>query len=165
VGSAVWLGLWSGSAIVLRISPIGTYLLSDRTAFIGDYIRWVPAAWISANGNRDNPTKAFGDTSALKAGPMAEFMLYPTVAGGFLHYLDIAAFYQTDFYGIAEAEGGTVGWTPVNPNLFLGAINSAYKPYFVNGFLELRGEFTDVNVGTLGMTNLLAHNYESDYLR
>jgi hypothetical protein len=155
----------SGSAVTVSssrgvsVTGMATYLLSEST-FIGDYVRWVPAIWASANGNWDNPTKTFGDTSALKVGPMAEFMLYPKSAGGFLNYFEISPYYQTDFYGIAQAQGATIAWTPANPNFSLGGLNPFYKPSFINGFLVLRAEFTDLNVTNPGMTNLIAHNYE-----
>lgn len=155
----------SGSSVVvsnsqsITINGLATYLLAPAR-FIGDYVRWVPAMWISANGNWDNPTKQFGDTSALKVGPKAEFLLYPQEAGGFLNYVDIAPFYQTDFYGIAQAGGMTVGWSPINYDMLLGGSSKLSPNALIDGFWELRAEATDLDVSVPGHTNLIAHNYE-----
>ena len=142
----------------ISISGLATYLIEPSMP-IGDYWRWVPAIWVSANGNWDNPTKAFGDTSALKLGPKAEFMVFPQAAHGFLNYFDVAPFVQTDFYGVTHAGGVSLGWSPVNPNLFLGEAATGYKPYFVDGFWELRADATNLDVSVPGHTNLLAHDY------
>src|ERR1700688_3975864 len=61
-----------GSSVVvsnsnsISINGMATYVFTPST-FIGDYLRWVPALWVSDNGNCDHPTKTFGETSALKA--------------------------------------------------------------------------------------------------
>ncbi len=154
----------SGNAVTvsssqsINISGLATYLLTEpqRTG----HVAWIPAFWVSATGNWDNPTKAFGDTSALKFGPKVEFQLYPSEAGGTLNYFDIAPFYQTDFYGKARAGGLTVSWTPVNANYFLGESRPGYGPRIVDGFWVLRFEATNLSVSDPGQTNLVKQDYQ-----
>jgi hypothetical protein len=120
---------------------------------------YVPSLWVSANGNWDNPTKPFGDTSALKVGPEVDFLFL----GKFDSYVGLAPFYQTDFYGRAKAEGGTVSWTPSYHNLFLNGAPDSFKvfrPTIIDGFLELRAEATYLSVTQPGQTNLNKGSYE-----
>jgi hypothetical protein len=136
-----------------------TYLLAQRNDISND-LAWLPALWVFGNGNWDNPTKAFGDTSAVKVGPKAEFLLYPIGESQWSSYFEVAPFYQTDFYGKAEAGGVSFDWMPFNRNFFLGGMPDGFRPTLLAGFLELVGEATDVSVVQPGQTNLVAHDYE-----
>jgi hypothetical protein len=138
---------------------LATYLLTPVIP-IGGYLQAVPAMWILANGNWDDPTKAFADTSALKIGPKAEFMLDAFTAGGVVNFFDLAPYYQTDFYGRAQAWGASASWTPVYNELFLGGVRTGSKPYAVDGFWELRAEATNLDVVTPGQTNFIKHDYQ-----
>jgi hypothetical protein len=145
----------------LTFTGMATYLVAERQSINSDRtLEWVPSLWIYGNGNWDNPTKTFGDTSALKAGPKAEFLLHPVDRLNVYQFFDIAPFYQTDFYGKAEAEGLTASWMPVNQEWFLGASPNNFKPSFADGFLELRAESTAVDVRNPGQTLLTPQTYE-----
>jgi hypothetical protein len=145
----------------VTLTGMATFLLADRSDAIpsGD-VEWIPALWIYGNGNWDNPTKAFGDTSALKIGPKAEFLFHPLNGSQWSSYVDIAPFLQTDFYGDAHAGGGTVSLMPVNRELFLGGMPDGYKPKYLSGFVELRAEAENLDVTRPGRTNLVVHDYQ-----
>jgi hypothetical protein len=91
---------------------------------IGDEkVDMIPSLWVSGNGNWDQPTKAFGDTSAVKAGGEFDFRFSPIaeqVPGSSYWelYAGVAPFYQTDLYGQASAGGVTFSLTPFNRGLF-----------------------------------------------
>jgi hypothetical protein len=128
---------------------------------VGDtQVMSIPSLWVSANGNWDHPTKAFGDTSALKIGPEADFEFISMHPGEqFFSYLGIAPFYQTDFYGKAQAAGATLSWSPSYRPFFLNASNLD-NPSIVDGFVVLRPEATYLNVEQVGQTNLNKGSYE-----
>lgn len=135
-----------------------SWLLVDKGEFGGENVLFMPSLWVSANGNWDHPTKAFGDTSALKVGPELDFLFVPQ-QGDFMTYFGVAPFYQTDFYSQAQAEGVTLSWTPSYPALYLMQPGPII-PGLVDGFLELRAEATYLNVGQPGHTLLRQGSYE-----
>jgi hypothetical protein len=143
----------------ITFSGLATILLQDPLIFEGDKA-WVPALWLSANGNWDNPTKTFGDTSALKGGGKIEYTGGTVGGTNWSNYFDASAFYQTDFYGIAEAQGAAVSWSPMNTDLFLGGADPTVRTNLAAGFWEMRAEFADVDVTIPGHTLLRSHNYE-----
>jgi hypothetical protein len=128
-------------------------------------VTFVPSFSVSANGSWDQPTKSFGDTSALKVGPEFAFLYDP---GGplfqtFLAYVSVAPFYQTDFYGKASAEGATLSFTPAYQDWLLFGPNPNFSKYtggLFDGFLEVRAEATYLNVGQPGQTLLHQGSYE-----
>lgn len=144
----------------ITMTGMATYVFEPKqTLFHNDDLDWAASVWLSANGNWDSPTRAFGDTSALKMGPRLEFDLHHTLGTNFTSLFDIAPYFQTDFYGKAQAGGASIGWTPLNTDLYLGGIPDG-KPGAVAGFVVLRAEATNLNVAAPGMTNLIAHDYE-----
>jgi hypothetical protein len=145
----------------ITFTGMATFLLADRSAAVpsGD-VEWIPAFWIYGNGNWDNPTKAFGDTSAFKIGPKAEFLFHPVNGSQWSTYVDVAPFLQTDFYGIAHAGGGSISLMPYNRELFLGGMPDGPIPRYLAGFVELRAEAENLKVTIPGQTNLLAHDYQ-----
>jgi hypothetical protein len=155
----------SGLASVALLNPDPFYRGAWPLDFIGAVA--MPSLWVSANGNSDQPTKPFGDTSALKAGIEGD-VLFPDrvdLPGTNLHlfdmnYFGVAPFYQTDFYGHAQAEGATVSWTPSNHDIFVMGAPDDFKPTLVDGFLEIRAEATYLNVGQPGHTLLHQGSYE-----
>jgi hypothetical protein len=131
------------------------------------WIYAVPSIWVSGNGNWDHPTKAFGDTSALKAGGEMDFLFSPIAAQSsanyFMTYVGVSGFHQTDFYGLASADGATISVTPSNHELFLMGSPPGFSRNtggLMDGFLELRGEATYLNVSNPGATLLHAGPYE-----
>ena len=135
--------------------------LSDQWVYM------VPSLWISGNGNWDKPTKAFGDTSAVKAGGELDFLLFPSAiqndANYWSTYFGVAPFYQTDLYGQASAEGATVSLTPSNHQFFLMGSPPGFSREtggLFDGFLELRGEATYLDVSRPGATLLHQGSYE-----
>ena len=133
----------------------------------GQDVFFAPSLWVYGNGNWDEPMKSFGDTSALKIGPEVDFLFAPhgiqKLGETFENYVGLAPFYQTDFYGRAQAEGGTLSWTPSYPNLFLNAERPGFGEAtggLVDGFIELRAETTYLDVTQPGQTNLHQGSYE-----
>jgi len=147
----------TSKTINFTIGGMGTYAWDQYK--VSDSLYFVPAVWIYAKGTWDQPTKNIGEISALELGPKAEFQISGTGENPYINYLELAPYYQTDFYGRAQAEGFSASWTPVNANYFLGAVNPAYKPYLVDGFLELRAESAVLNVTDPGYTYLTRHTY------
>ena len=75
----------SGLASFAFINPesdfgwnIGT--LTDQSVYM------VPSLWVSGSGNWDQPTKPFGDTSAVKAGGELDFLLFPSAVQNTANY-------------------------------------------------------------------------------
>jgi hypothetical protein len=145
----------------VNFTGLSTYLLAQRMDAVpsGD-VEWLPALWIYGNGNWDHPAKAFGDTSALQVGPKAEFLFHPINGSPWSSYVDVAPFFQTDFYGDAEAGGGSVRWMPLNKNLFLGGVPDGFQSTYLTGFMELIAEAENLNVVRPGQTNLTQHDYQ-----
>ena len=120
---------------------------------------FVPSFEVSANGNYDHPTRAFGDTSALKFGPNFTFQqAVPTFNSSGNIYTSVIPFYQTDFYGRASAEGVTLAFLPLIEDLSLGTPGKVQLPYSVS-FLAVRPSFTYLNVEQPGMTLLTKREY------
>jgi hypothetical protein len=96
--------------------------------------------------------------STLKFGPEIDFEIQER-GNPFWQYIGLAPFYQTDFYGIAQAEGGTVSWTPSYHPLFI--LGSPLEgPQLIDGFVEPRFEATYLNVEKQGQTNLHVGSYD-----
>jgi hypothetical protein len=149
----------SGLASLVIIPPYSLPPIGDQNVDV------VSSIAVSANGNWDHPTKTFGETSALKAGPEFDFLFSPTTeqqpgAPYFTTYAGVGAFYQTDFYGKAQAEGATLSLTPSNWRLHLMGSDKLLIPQYVDGFFEVRAEATYLNVGQPGHTNLHIGSYE-----
>jgi hypothetical protein len=122
---------------------------------------WMPAVWVSANGNWDNPLKPTTDLNALKTG--FDFQFHHEPGGSVLRFLNddyysIAPYYQTDFRGVAHAEGVRLAWEPVLSAAYLGQSNGPLNN-FINGFWEVRPETTFLEVSNPGLTNLTRGSY------
>jgi hypothetical protein len=156
----------SGLVSYAFVNPNTNYAWNIGEAF-GQRINAVPSFWTFGNGNWDHPTKSFGDTSALKVGGEMDFHFSPISeqesANYFETFVGIAPFHQTDFYGLARADGATVSITPSNHALFLMGAPPGFSRNtggLVDGFVELRGEATYLNVSDPGATLLHPGPYE-----
>ena len=145
----------------MTVAGIASYTLFKNPAPIGNNFQWVPAVWVSANGTLDNPLKTTTDFNALKSGLDFQFQHYG--GGSFLPFLDedyysIAPYYQTDFQGVAHAEGVRLAWEPIFSAAYLGSSNPTNN--FIDGFWEIRPETTFLSVTNPGLTNLFRGSYE-----
>jgi hypothetical protein len=152
----------SSQALVVSGMASYAFIPDNKVTWIGKLgdvdVDAVPSIWLYGAGNWDFPTKTFGETSAAKIGGEIDFELQPP-GSELWHYLGISPFYQTDFYGVARAEGATLSWTPAYRPL--GILESPFdKPDLVDGFLELRAESTYLHVENPGFTNMRRGDYE-----
>ena len=119
-------------------------------------LQLVPSFEVSANGNYDHPTKATGDTSALKLGP--NFTFQQSLPAGNDLYGSVLPFYQTDFYGHARAAGATFALVPAVSELSLAQTGGIVIPHTAT-FFELRPDLTYLAVEAQGQTLLQKRDY------
>jgi len=156
----------TASSDSLIFSGLASYAFipSDGNTWIGDiasnHVDFVPTFSLYGNGNWDHPTKTFGDTSVLKIGPDFNFATTPlSVDNQFYNFFGISPYYQSDFYGLARAEGASVSWTPAYQPLYI--MSSPFEnAKYINGYIEPRMEYTYLNVDIPGQTNLHHGTYD-----
>ena len=115
------------------------------------------APFVDAQGTINSPAKKT-DSNNLQVGLDAQL----SVLGGpiFDHqYFILTPYYQTDFNGTADIQGIRAGWEPVAPDIHLGGYFGVPNPY-VGWFWQLRGEFDEKHVTTVGSTGLALGNYD-----
>lgn len=115
------------------------------------------APFIDAQGTIDTPAKKT-DVHDLQAG----FDLQMNVLNGPLfddQYFILTPYYQTDFDGVAQVQGVTASWEPVNEDIHLGGYSGSPGPY-VGWYWQLQTQFDDKHVTTVGYTGLTKGNYE-----
>lgn len=115
------------------------------------------APFVDAQGTLDTPAKKT-DVHDLQAGFDAQL----NVLNGPLfddQYFILTPYYQTDFDGIAQAQGMTLSWEPVKEDIHLGGYSGSPGPY-VGWYWQLQTQFDEKHVSTVGHTGLTKGNYE-----
>jgi hypothetical protein len=116
------------------------------------------APFVDAQGTIDFPKKKT-DSNNLQAG----FDAQATILGGPFfddQYLILTPYVQTDFNGVAQIQGISAGWEPVNTTVHLGGyLTDPTNPYLA-WFWQLRGEFDEKHVSAVGSTGLTKGNYD-----
>jgi hypothetical protein len=143
----------------ITVNGIASYLLSPTTPgsqFLSGNLEFASAAWVSGNGTWDQPIKKFGEISALESG----FDLLFKHDGGIseAQYFAITPYYQTDFYGKAQAGGTELSGEVVRSDIYLGA-SPGVNNNFIDGYVAVRPEAIFLGVSNPGQTNLSTGNY------
>jgi len=113
------------------------------------------APWISAQGTINEPLKK-SEKSALSGGFDAQW----TIFGGLfnLQAFKVSPYYQTDFRGVAQANGVSATWEPWQYTWWLGGSPTLLSPNF-NWYWRVQAEADARRVDKIGFTDLQVGNY------
>jgi hypothetical protein len=120
--------------------------------------QFVFAPFVDAQGTIDTPAKKT-DVNDVQGGVDLQF----NVLGGPLfdeQSFILTPYVQTDFNGIAQIQGVTAGWEPVNTTAHLGGYLTDPTNSYLAWFWQLRGEFDNKHVSTVGSTGYTKGNYD-----
>jgi hypothetical protein len=135
----------------------GSTASSRQSAYAGPYYGYTVAPFVDAQGTIDTPAKKT-DVHNLQAGLDAQFTI---LNGQFFddQYVIFTPYYQTDFDGAAQIEGVTAAWEPVLEAAHLGGYTGSPNGY-LGWYWQVRGEFDEKHVTTVGYTGLTKGDYE-----
>lgn len=113
------------------------------------------APWVSAQGSINDPVKR-SEKSALTGGFDAQW----TIFGGLfnLQAFKVSPYYQTDFRGVASAEGATATWEPWQYAVRLGGSPTLLSPNF-DWYWRVQAEADARRVDKIGFTDLQVGRY------
>ncbi|RTL49157.1 MAG: hypothetical protein EKK40_15835 [Bradyrhizobiaceae bacterium] len=113
------------------------------------------APYVDAQGTTNSPKKK-SDASTLQTGVDFQFS---TFGGPIAHnYFIVTPYYQTDYSGIASADGVKLAWEPRDPRLALGG-TIGQGSGFVDWYWQLHVEADLKDVHNVGSTGLVKGQY------
>jgi hypothetical protein len=113
------------------------------------------APWVSAQGTINDPLKK-SEKSALTGGVDAQW----TIFGGLfnLQAFKLSPYYQTDFRGVAQADGAMATWEPWQYAVRLGGSPTLLSPNF-DWYWRVQAEADARRVDKIGFTDLQVGHY------